>query len=73
MFEFVAKKLVNLLCCLHFSLPFLVKHELVNFNKQALEKQESSSVFRRLLGIIVGQIIVLERACLLLPGDMVFP
>lgn len=39
MFEFVAKKLVNLLCCLHFSLPFLVKHELVNFNKQALEKQ----------------------------------
>ena len=29
-------------------------------------------MFRRLLGRMVAQIIVLERACLFLPGDTVF-
>ena len=45
----------------------------VNFNKQALENQGKLSVFRRLLGRILAQIIILVLACLLLPGDTVFP
>ena len=37
-----------------------------------LRIKESSSVFRRLLGRMVAQIIILERACLFLPGNTVF-
>lgn len=38
-----------------------------------LRIKESSSVFRRLLGRILAQIMILVLACLLLPGDTVFP
>lgn len=72
MFEFVANKLGSLPWCLQFSLPLLVKYKWILINRR-LRIKESSSVFRRLLGRIFAQIIILVLACLLLPGETVFP